>query len=398
MSQGHYGNELLLSWRDAVKFLSLDDERRNIVFYSEGASYGKYFAPVLTALIDQGELVSYLTSDLRDPILKDRNDRLTSFYIGSGSIRALVFRKLRADILVTTTPDLESFSIIRSKAWPVHYVYLHHSMVSTHMIYREGAFDHFDSILCVGPHHVREIRAWEALNGLRAKRLFEHGYGPLDYLMGRTRELPAPGEQPEGLTILLAPSWGPTNVLEYGAEALVQTLINAGYRLVVRPHPRTTKTHPRQLDALAARFGHEPRFRLDEDTTTLSALAEADIMISDWSGVAMEFSFGLGRPVLFLDVPPKVNNPRWAEIGIRPLEDFYRQEVGVILENQRVDDAAVLIETLWRSAAVYATRANMLRQQFVFNPGSSDIQGALILKRLAEETRANRMANRRPVH
>ena len=32
-------------------------------------------------------------------------------------------------------------------------------------------------------------------------------------------------------------------------------------------------------------------------------------MVSDWSGVAMEFAFGLERPVLFIDVPRKTNNP-----------------------------------------------------------------------------------------
>ena len=32
-------------------------------------------------------------------------------------------------------------------------------------------------------------------------------------------------------------------------------------------------------------------------------------MVSDWSGAALEYSFGLKKPVIFLDLPKKVNNP-----------------------------------------------------------------------------------------
>ena len=34
-------------------------------------------------------------------------------------------------------------------------------MVSRHMVYREGAFDNYDTICATGPHHVKEIRAIE---------------------------------------------------------------------------------------------------------------------------------------------------------------------------------------------------------------------------------------------
>ena len=42
---------------------------------------------------------------------------------------------------------LESIPNKKSKN-KVHYVYIQHSLVSLHMAYREGAFDHYDYILC----------------------------------------------------------------------------------------------------------------------------------------------------------------------------------------------------------------------------------------------------------
>src|SRR5438093_13437904 len=54
--------------------------------------------------------------------------------------------------------DLDAYHLMRSAAYPVHYVYVFHSMVSSHMVFRPKAYDAYDTILCVGPHHTREIR------------------------------------------------------------------------------------------------------------------------------------------------------------------------------------------------------------------------------------------------
>ncbi len=42
-----------------------------------------------------------------------------------------------------------------------------------------GAFDHFDSVLSTGPYQNDEIREWETLKELPAKKLFDHGHPPL---------------------------------------------------------------------------------------------------------------------------------------------------------------------------------------------------------------------------
>ena len=63
--------------------------------------------------------------------------------------------------MIMTMPDLETFHIKRSKSHPVHYIYMFHSMVSTHLVYRKSAFDNYDTIFCVGEHHLDEIQNTE---------------------------------------------------------------------------------------------------------------------------------------------------------------------------------------------------------------------------------------------
>jgi len=65
--------------------------------------------------------------------------------------------------------DLGNFDLKRS-IHPVHYIYMFHSLISTHMADHENSFDNYDTILCAGPHQAREIRRREEMKGLKPKR------------------------------------------------------------------------------------------------------------------------------------------------------------------------------------------------------------------------------------
>ena len=141
------------SWRDTFNFINTSSPLARLVFYSEGGQYLAYFEPVLKELEDKFALdIYYLTSDPDDLLLSNSSSKIKPYFIGKGSARTFLLNSLKAGIVVMTMPDINTFHIKRSK-FCQHYCYLHHSMVSTHMVYRKRAFDHFDSILCVGPHH-----------------------------------------------------------------------------------------------------------------------------------------------------------------------------------------------------------------------------------------------------
>ena len=65
-----------------------------------------------------------------------------------------------------------------------------------------------------------------------------------------------------------------------------------------------------------------------------ASLHESELMIGDWSGAALEYAFGLERPVLFIDMPQKINNPEHDRIGLITLEESIRAEIGAIVDPQ----------------------------------------------------------------
>ena len=151
-------------WNELKRFEKLSDFERSIVFYAENKASMDYFGSLISELTEKMNIqICYVTSVKDDPILDSKNQRILAFYIGDGTVRTKFFLTLKARILVMDMPDLDQFHIKRSKIYPVHYVYLFHSMFSIHSYLRKGAIDNYDTIFCVGPHHMNEIRETEKI-------------------------------------------------------------------------------------------------------------------------------------------------------------------------------------------------------------------------------------------
>ncbi len=310
---------------------------------------------------------------------------LTAFAIGDGTARTVFFAALEANLLVTSLLDLETFHVKRSLGALVHYVFVPHNMVSTHMVFRSGAFDNFDTVFCVGPHQVAELREAEKRKGLPPKKLIENGYVHLDNIYREAKKYRR--TKTDYLKIVIAPSWGPNGLLETGAEQLIENLLECGNEVIVRPHWETMRRAGNMLDRLNSMFEKNPRFQLIREKSSKKILYEADLLISDWSGAAFSFAFGVERPVMFVDVPKKVNNPDFADFKNVPIEITLRDELGAVLSPDNYEKAGEMAKDLCKNSRAYAEKISDLREKWVFNFGDAAEKGAKILAELADEKR-----------
>jgi YidC/Oxa1 family membrane protein insertase len=376
---------LFPAWAGLRRYNAMPRRNRDIVFYAEGRADWAHLGPIVEELTGPlGKTVCYVTSDAADPILSTDNPRLHSFCVGLGAARTTFFRLLEATVAVMTLPDLETFHLKRS-VHPVHYVYVFHSMVSTHTVYRKGAFDAYDTIMCVGPHHVAEIRRTEEVYELPPKELLQHGYGRLDLIL-RTASEAAAVTPPSGSgrKLVLAPSWGPSSFIEAPSGTdLVRTLLDAGHTVVLRLHPMTVRHHPDLASRLARTFA-DRSFRVETDMREQASLHESELMIGDWSGAALEYAFGLERPVLFIDTPKKINNPEWERIGLTPVEESLREVIGAVADPADPSSALALVDQLCADPAALRDRIRMAREGAIYNVGRSASIGAAHVARLAD--------------
>jgi YidC/Oxa1 family membrane protein insertase len=369
------------------EFGTLDKTFHDIVFYSEGSADWPHLGPVIESLVrDHDKKVTYLTSDPNDPGLRLHDQRFRSFQIGSGSVRTILFRGIECAHFVMTLPDLGTFHLKRSVN-QVHYVYLFHSINSTHTIYRKGAFDAYDTLLCAGPHHVEEIRKAEALYGVKVKELVEHGSAKLDTLLA---QFSARSETPRIDTtreVLIAPSWGECSLIEQPVgDELIKILIRGGCRTVLRLHPMTVRRFPKLVPELKQKYRDEPLFVIEEDMNATQSWVRSDVMVGDWSGAAIEYTFSLLKPVIFINTAQKINNPEWKKIGAHAFEDMIRFEIGHVVEPSAIATVPNLIDECCREPEAMRERILAARAKWVYNVGRSSQAAARYFVSLGRKT------------
>ena len=360
---------------DIDKFNELDLDERSIVFYSESSVIlYPYVEEVIRELQNRDQKICYLTSSKYDPIFKNKSKNIKVFYIGDSEIEKMnFFLRLKAKVLIMTMPDLGSYHIKRSKVFPVHYVYVFHTITSTHMVFQKSAFDQFDSIFCVGPYQVKELRATEQLYNLKQKNLVECGYGLFDRLVRLRSSFTQQNflSKNNKKNVLIAPSWGKQNLLESTGIELIKILLDAGYHVTVRPHPMTVKKSSKLIKQIKEKFEKNPDFLLDTNTSSFDQLFSSYALITDWSGIGFEYAFVCERPVIYVDVPKKVYNKEYEKIGLEPFEISIRDKIGEIVSIQNIGTIPARIEFLYGHVTEFKSKIEKIHNNVIFNIGES---------------------------
>ena len=370
-------------WKEVKRFKKLDQKDRSIVFYLEMESDFIFFKPVVEKLTQEYDTkICYVTSSKTDPMLSCNDKNILPFYIGDGVARSNFFINLKATIIVMTMPDLETFHIKRSKVYPVHYVYIFHSLNSTQRAYTNTAFDNFDTIFCTGNYQIIEIQEREKKSNLAKKKLVKHGYGRLDILINEVQSTNVRNNASNNKVVLIAPTWGPNGLIETKGQEIVHILLDSGFNVILRPHPMTIKKSNNIIQKIEKEFKDNLNFKLETDIRNTESLFLCDCMISDWSGVAIEYAFVFEKPIFYIDTPQKINNPEHHQIGLVPLEEKIRLQIGEVLSLSQLSLMPSKINQLLQSQNKFKEKIQKIKEETVFNIGNSGEQGAKYLLEL----------------
>lgn len=349
-------------------FEESNSQARTLVFYSEKGIYLRYFEGLIQEILAKSDLeISYLTADIDDPIFKIGNKRIKPFYIHN--FEASLFPKLDSKVVVMTLPDLNRFYIKKTTNKDVNHVYIFHAIGSTHLQYNFGAFDYYDTIFCVGPHQEQEIRKTEALYDLKPKTLFNYGYPYLEsvYLKHQKFLKENPQNDDSKKKILIAPTWGKKCILDTCINQLILVLQKTDYEIYIRPHPEYIKRRGKVVNRIKNKVKNIPNIHLELDLVSGINVHNADILITDWSGIAFEFAFGTERPVLFINTPLKIDNPRYQELGLEPLEVFARNKIGLAIDMEQINNVEQILTSFNQDFQTYHEKILEFRNKYIYN-------------------------------
>ena len=379
-----YKANLAREKKDYKRFFSIVN--KHVVFYSEKSGFYKYFEAIIDALLKKSSVtVHYVTNDPNDVIFEIAKEqpRIKPYYIGLKKLIPLMM-KLEADVVVMTTPDFNKYYIKRSlMKKDVEYIYVPHDMMSVHMGFREGALDEFDTIFCTGAHVAREVRATEQVYGLPEKTLVEFGYPFADKLIEAGEAERAQHVSTGKKEILIAPSWQEDNLLDSCVDTLIEKLYCDDYHIIVRPHPEYVKRYSARMNALVEKYrdkvGENLSFELDFSRN--KSVYASDLLITDWSGIALEYCFATKRPALFVNTKLKCMNENWEKIGLTPVEITLRDRVGVSVNKEDLEGCDEVVRRLLASSAEYEQIITETLENHLYNIGHAGEAGAKYILR-----------------
>jgi len=371
---------------DAERYMSA--EKRLVFFALTGGQY-KYYKTVIDYLLSHSDIpIHYLTNDPDDTVFTNDNPKIIPYYAGHKKTISLML-KLECDMLVTTVPDLQTFHIKRSIAKKnIEYLYIFHGPFSTHMGYKERAFDYFDTLFCVGAHHAAELRRREDTAKLPKRNLVRVGYSQYDILTEKFKKFSTCNNVKPRL--LIAPSWQADNIFETCIDELIDNLVGKGYEIFARPHPQLIRLFPSRMDALVKRYADYiamGEIVFDLDFSSNNSILTSDMIITDWSGIAYEFSYCTLRPCLFINTPVKVYNPNYKKYGLEPIEISARDKLGISIDPLEISDkAAETVEYLLHNKASYEEQIKESMSQYLYHPSrSGEAGGKYIISRLSNK-------------
>ena len=373
-----------------------DTVGKHIVFYSESSGFYKYFSGAIDWLLDNSDVcIHYITGDPEDQIFEiaKRRPRILPYFIGEKKLITMMM-KMDADVVVLTLEDLENYYIKRSYIRKdIEYVFMPHHMTSMHLVSRKGAFDHYDTMLCVGPHQIEELRRSEELYSTKEKNLVECGYDLLDEGIAAYGAAGGSAPRNERPQILIAPSWQEDCLLDVCADEVIDQLLGRGFRIIVRPHPEYVKRRGPKWEALRSRFADvdESELYFEKDFSSNASVFQSDVIITDWSSIFCEFAFSTLKPCVFIDTPMKVSNPDYEELGIVPTDLLWRDQVGVSFGTDDLGSLGDNVQSLVDRHEEWAERIADVRDASIFNLGrGAETAGEYLLSRMIAKQQARK--------
>jgi CDP-Glycerol:Poly(glycerophosphate) glycerophosphotransferase len=285
--------------------------RRVVILFVEEPGFVQFMAPIVVELKEMApEVLSFYIATS----YAENEVDLTPF----GLQDALRFDPELAPLLLPASVFL-SASVYGMGPPTAVRINISHNQPTKFEAYPKEYVRNYDAHFMTGPLHREQYEHMFELHGLDTSRyrLLDVGYPKSDALLqGRYDRRKVLGDlrlRTDRQTVLYAPAWDPGGSLRSFGECVVEGLLSIpDLNVIVKLHPvsHTPPSSPNfefytggvNWAARFRKYESNPRFRHVTDFRVDPLLLVSDVMVTDFSSVALEFIV-LDRPVIYLDCP-----------------------------------------------------------------------------------------------
>ena len=290
------------------------EKNRKYCFFVENQFIYQFLKPYIES--KDKDQVAILSFDLLPTEDKKSLIILKTFFF-----RTLFFLTLKFKYLITSTPDLNNSIFKRSKFKKTKYIYVQHSPLSLTKIYNKEAFLAFDAIQVVNLFQFKEIKK---INFLYKKniKVFKSQYSFLKKKYNVNKR--------KNKMVLIAPTWH-TNFYKLNLHIKITEVFkknNINYCL--RPHPMSFKKKEISKKEIQ-------KLEIVSDLKDELNFADYDNLISDWSGIFLEFALINRKFPILINTEQKIRNMDSTKFEEAPIEVIARSQIAHNIEINEVD-------------------------------------------------------------
>ena len=254
---------------------------------------------------------------------KKNNIEIYIFY--TNFFRELFFLTLKLNFLYSSTPDLGQTIFKKSRFSKCKYIFLQHAPVSLTMVYSPKAFDSFDAVQAINTHQFEEMNEIKKKKKLKTK-VFKSKYLFLSGYPSRNNE--------DGINLvdlLIAPSWN-SQFYQLNCHLQLKDLLDKNnINYILRPHPMSLKNKEINLKDLK-------KNNIKFDLSSKANLRNFKFLVSDWSGIFLEFAIITKRKAFLINTPKKILNKNYSDYKNIPIEISSRNLLAKTFEINEIGD------------------------------------------------------------
>lgn len=216
------------------------------------------------------------------------------------------------DVLISGSTGLINFRRNRKKL----HIHIIHSMASLHTIYFHNSFYFYDYIFLTNQKQLEELNLLKDKDkNLNASGKIM-GYVDFNYNNFYFKK--------KDLNILIAPSWfrpdSFNNILQNHIINNLLSIKNIDI-IYIRPHPGLSSNQLKSIEKIINLYDSKIKIQLSIGNSIQFDFQRSDIMITDCSGVGIQYALQNLTPTFFIkETPTKQNNKYFIDSKIKSLE------------------------------------------------------------------------------
>ena len=369
--------------------------KKIVIIFVEELGFIQFIRPIFDELRAQaGDKISYYLATE----YAERDDHLAAF----GVPRSKRFHPRLARAFYLADVFL-SASVYGKGPRTARRVNISHNQPTKFEAYPREYVMNYDVHFLTGPLHREQYEHMFEKHGLDTSndyRLIDVGYPKSDALLqgkyDRAEVLRGLGLDPNRKTVLYAPAWDPGGSLREFGDEVIEQLLALEANVIVKLHPVShTPPSSASYEFYTGGVNWVERFRKYESNQIFRHVAAfevdpllvaADLLVTDFSSVALEF-VGLDRPIIYLDcpvyfektlkMPGYETDPEYVKTNPRANAG---RHVGIVVDNVNQLSAAAA-----DALANPIERSNLRRElakQLLYNPGKAGKVAATEIRKL----------------